>query len=161
MTFINKEDINKESLIIDMNQILKINDSFQDIKFQDINRAEIRKYVKDSIFIPFMLENQLREESTEVSESAFPEDIYRQIERKYYELKKIDIQEADIESILWAFIQNSFTNIETTFNYEKSFSMNDLRSFVSEDLLDFIETFMEELIKENPSLEINKMYLNT
>lgn len=80
-----------------------------------------------------MLENQLREESTEVSESAFPEDIYRQIERKYYELKKIDIQEADIESILWAFIQNSFTNIETTFNYEKSFSMNDLRSFVSED----------------------------
>ncbi|WP_271811710.1 sigma 54-interacting transcriptional regulator [Clostridium beijerinckii] len=156
MTFINKEDINKESLIIDMNQILKINDSFQDIKFQDINRAEIRKYVKDSIFIPFMLESQLREESTEVSESAFPEDIYRQIERKYYELKKIDIQEADIESILWAFIQNSFTNIETTFNYEKSFSMNDLRSFVSEDLLDFIETFMEELIKENPSLEINK-----
>lgn len=156
MTFINNEDTNKESLIIDMNQILKINDSFQDIKFQDVNQAEIRKYVKDSIFIPFMSEKQLREESINIEESTFPEDIYRQIERKHYELKKIDIQETDIESILWAFIQNSFTNIETNFNYERSFSMNDLRSFVSEDLLDFIEAFMEELIKDNPSLEINK-----
>lgn len=156
MTFINNEDINKESLVIDMNQILKINDSFRDIKFQDINQSEIRKYVKDFIFIPFMLEKQLREESVDADKNTFPEDIYRQIEKKYYELKKIDIQEIDIENILWAFIQNSFTNIETNFNYEQSFSMNDLISFVSEDLIKFIETFMENLIKDNPSLEVNK-----
>ncbi|MZK50605.1 sigma 54-interacting transcriptional regulator [Clostridium beijerinckii] len=156
MTYINNEDTNKESLIIDMNQILKINDSFKDIKFQDVNQAEIRKYVKDSIFIPFMLENQLREEDADSDENMFPEDIYRQIEKKYYELKRIDIRETDIENILWAFIQNSFTNIETNFTYEQSFSMNDLRSFVSEDLIDFIETFMKELSEDNPLLEINK-----
>ncbi len=156
MTFINNEEVNKESLIIDMNQILKINDSFKDIRFEDINQLEIRKYLKDTIFIPFMSEQQAKEKNSNNDENEFPEDIYRKIEKKYYELKKIDIKEADIESILWAFIQNSFINIETNFNFEKSFSMNDLRSFVSEDLLNFIESFMEELIKENPTIEINK-----
>lgn len=156
MTFINKEDINKESLIIDMNQILKINDSFRDIKFQDVNQSEIRKYVKDSIFIPFMMENQLREDDIDSEQNEFLEDIYKQIEKKHYELKKIDLQETDIESILWAFIQNKFTNIEPNFNWEKSFSMNDLRSFVDEELLNFIENFMEELVRDNPTLEINK-----
>lgn len=34
--------------------------------------------------------------------------------------------------------------------------MNDLISFVSEDLIKFIEIFMENLIKDNPSLEVNK-----
>ncbi len=57
MKFINSKDEDSESIVVvDINEVLKLKDSFKDAAFQEIEYTEIRKYLKNAIFIPFNLE---------------------------------------------------------------------------------------------------------
>lgn len=47
MKFINSKDEDSESIVVvDINEVLKLKDSFKDAAFQEIEYTEIRKYLK-------------------------------------------------------------------------------------------------------------------
>lgn len=158
MKFINSKDEDSESIVVvDINEVLKLKDSFKDTAFQEIEYTEIRKYLKNAIFIPFNLEESSIKGSLLSDEYILPEDIYKTIEKKYYDLKSLDIEDIDIENILWTFILNRFADLKFNLDSnEEIFSMSDLNSFVSDSLVKLVKELMNDIVEKNMNLEVNK-----
>ncbi len=158
MKFINSKDEDSESIVVvDINEVLKLKDSFKDAAFQEVEYTEIRKYLKNAIFIPFNLEEALVKGNLLSDKYILPEDIYKTIEKKYYDLKSLDIEDIDIENILWTFILNRFADLK--FNLDSSediFSMSDLNSFVNDSLVKLVKELMNDIVEKNINLEVNK-----
>ncbi len=150
MKFINSKDEDSESIVVvDINEVLKLKDSFKDAAFQEIEYTEIRKYLKNAIFIPFNLEESSVKGNLLSDEYILPEDIYKTIEKKYYDLKSLDIEDIDIENILWTFILNRFADLK--FNLDSNediFSMSDLNSFVSDSLVKLVKKLMNDIVEK-------------
>lgn len=154
MQVINKKEDRLVS--IDVNEILKLMDSFNETSLLDGNYSEIRKYLNNLMLIPFKCNHLSIDEDIE-RDNFIEHDIYRSIEEKYYDLKLLNLPDSETENILWAFILNNFTNIKFNVNKQQdALSMNDLYSFVGQYIVRAVKQLMKQVMEKEPNGEINK-----
>lgn len=121
-----------------------------DLVLEDINTADIRKYIQDVLFIPFFDNKVEFIRSMQEGSYALPVDFYRQIEQKHQELTQFNIAPTEIEEILWTFIANKFNNLEPMdANKNKSFSLNELVNIVDADIVKLVKRLRLQLIQEH------------
>ncbi|MBU2700181.1 transcriptional regulator with AAA-type ATPase domain/transcriptional regulatory protein LevR [Sporomusaceae bacterium BoRhaA] len=156
MNFLQNKQNSQENIVsIEVAGILKLNDSFQDTSFAEIEYSEIRKYLKNLILIPFGVNDFAVEGDFYNTAYQINKDIYRGIETKYDELKNLDLSDSEIENILWAFILNRFSDVMDPVENEL-FSFKELKTFVRDNILKVIKEFMDEIIGEGRESKVNK-----
>ena len=153
------KNIGKDQDIISIGyeDILETNSIQHDFILEDINILEIRNYIQDMLFIPFVKNHVNVMKRNQDGESLLPEDFYRQIEKKYYELSKLHIDFSEVEEILWTFIINKFSNLEpkSTSNH-KYFTLNELVNIVDKDIIDLVKKVRLLLLNEHMHNDINE-----
>jgi len=155
--FMKNIDKDHEMINIGYEDILESNSLQHDFILEDINVVEIRNYIQDMLFIPFVKNNAKLMDKNQKGECLFPEDFYRQIEKKYYELTKLQIEFSAVEEILWTFILNKFSNLEPSItNKNKYFSLNELANIVDKDIIDLVKKVRLLLVAESMSKDINE-----
>lgn len=155
--FMKHFDKNDETISIGYNEILELNNLQQDLILEDVNFSEVRNYVKDVIFIPFINDRFKLIRNSEENDYSLPEDFYRQIEKKYQELRNLDIDSLEVEEILWTFIINKFNKLEiNASNKNKFFSLSELVNLVDRDIVELIKDLRARLIKEHMYSELNE-----
>ena len=158
MNFLQNKQGEKDGMVsVEVAGILNLVDSFQDGAFAEYEYSEIRKYLKNLILLPFADPAFMAEGDFMHPVYQADKDIYRSIEGKYEELCNLDLQEGEIENILWAFILNRFGDVIGSVEDEKEiFSLKELKTFVRSTILTLVEAFMEEIIRESQTAKINK-----
>jgi transcriptional regulator with AAA-type ATPase domain/transcriptional regulatory protein LevR len=153
------KNIGKEQEIISIGyeDILETNSIQHDFILEDINIIEIRNYIQDMLFIPFVKNNMNFIKSIQNGEYSVPEDFYRQIEKKYYDLIKLNINFSEVEEILWTFIVNKFSNLEPNVtNKSKYFSLTELVNIADKDIIDLVKKVRIQLVTEHMYNDINE-----
>lgn len=141
---------------IDVNEILKLMDSFNETNLVEGNYSEIRKYLNNLMLIPFKLNDSAIDAGAD-REDVVVDDIYRSIEEKYYDLKLLNLTDGETENILWAFILNRFTNLKINeYKQQDVFSMHDLYSFVSQNITNAVKELMNQMMDKESIGQINK-----
>ena len=152
LKYINNKEKNTDAIVnIDMNELLHIK-SEEEIEYQNFDSFEIRKYLKNKMFIPFQVK-----QDTElfIEQRSVPEDIYIKLEQRYNELKQLYISEEEIQNALWTFLTTSFTDIYFDIEDNTDFSMSELNAFVSEDILKEVKNLMEQIAEQVHTKELN------
>ncbi|GMB00142.1 sigma 54-interacting transcriptional regulator [Pelosinus sp. IPA-1] len=153
------KNIGKDSEIISIGyeDILETNSIQRDFILEDINIIEIRNYIQDMLFIPFIKNSANFIKDIQNNECSVPEDFYRQIEKKYYDLIKLNINFSEVEEILWTFISNKFSNLESSLTAKnKYFSLTELVNIADKDIIVLVKKVRLQLIKEHLYNEINE-----
>lgn len=147
----------QEIISIGYEDILETNSIQHDFTLEDINIVEIRNYIQDMLFIPYVKNNVNLMRRRQEGECLLPEDFYQQIEKKYYELTKLQIQFSEVEEILWTFIINKFSNLEPSLtNKNKYYSLNELVNIVDKDIIDLVKKVRLLLVTEHMHNDINE-----
>jgi transcriptional regulator with AAA-type ATPase domain/transcriptional regulatory protein LevR len=153
------KNIGKEQEIISIGyeDILETNSIQHDFMLEDINIIEIRNYIQDMLFIPFIRNNIDFIKKIQNGECSIPEDFYRQIEKKYYDLIKLNINFSEVEEILWTFIVNKFSNLEPNVTSKsKYFSLTELVNIADKDIIDLVKKVRLQLVTEHMYNDINE-----
>ncbi|GFZ31600.1 PTS sugar transporter [Clostridium zeae] len=150
--------INREEDIINIgyDEVLESNIVDNGLMLEDINIVEVRKYIKDIIFIPHsgskleVINKEVKHKDVEL------EDFYSQIEKKYNELLKLEMASNQCEEILWAFIMNKFKDLG--FKNEKNHlvTLNELVNFVDAELIELIKELKLNIINANVDYSSNE-----
>lgn len=157
MHFLQKNTDKAEKLVsIEITEILKLTDQFQDAAFGEFEYSELRKQLRNMVLIPFDSNQVILKNDYGPAVYQPSKDIYKGIENKYNELKNLDLSEQEIENIVWTFILNRFHEFTAPSEDEaNAFSFNELKSFVRTDLLQLIKEWMEALSEQRPNAKIH------
>ncbi|CUH94565.1 hypothetical protein P22_0631 [Propionispora sp. 2/2-37] len=154
MKYIGKDS---EVISIGYEDVLETNSMQHDFALEDVNIVKVRKYIQDMMFIPFVNSKANFIKNMQDGSHSLPEDFYRQIEQKYKELNKFNMDYAEIEEILWTFILNKFNNLELNVNTKnKYFSLNELVNIVDKDIIDLVKNLRLQLIQEHLYNDVNE-----
>jgi transcriptional regulator with AAA-type ATPase domain len=134
--YVDKINNKREEIYIGFNEIL-----YQNF-FYDINISKITMTFNDSLFIPHIID---REDAfiTTKNHYSLPEDIYKTIENKYYELKQSHISSAETEKIIWDFLLNYFDKLRLESKNKHLTSLDELKYLVSNKIILLLKNFME------------------
>lgn len=153
MKYINKFD---EIINIGTSEIFEITRDYEDINIENSNIIQAKNYVRDMLFVPFV-DNEFKSvKYVENDEYSLPKDFYRQIEQKYYELKKSHKDLRDIEKILWQFINKQFKRLQFTDNKSNIFSLDELVTLVDKDILENIRKLRNVMKEKYPNCHFNE-----
>lgn len=155
--FMKNMGMGHEIISIGYEDILETNSIQLDFILEDINIVEIRNYIQDMLFIPFVKNNVTCIAEPQDKRSSLPEDFYRQIEKKYYELTQLQMDFSEVKEILWTFIINEFSNLQTGMNSKnKYFSLTELVNIVDKDIIDLVKKVRMLLVTEHKGNNINE-----
>lgn len=153
LKYINSQDKNNEHVVtIDANEIMRMKVS-RDIEYQNVNYIEIKRQLKNKMFIPFKADMR----NISQMQNDFDEDIYIKIQNKNEELKKLNLSDDVMHDIIWKYIDRCFENIDFNEFDDEDFSMVELQNVVDEDIIKEVLLLMEDLIKKYNSNVINKL----
>ncbi|WP_378954444.1 sigma 54-interacting transcriptional regulator [Pelosinus sp. sgz500959] len=146
-----------EMISIGYEDILETNSIQHDFILEDVNIVEVRNYIQDMLFIPFVNNNTHVAKKNQDMECYLPEDFYRQIEKKYHELTKLHIDFSEVKEILWTFIMNEFSNLEAGLNGKyKYFSLTELVNIVDKEIINLVKKVRMLLVTEHMYNDINE-----
>lgn len=110
------------------------------------NLHQVFNEIKDIGFLPF---KTLKINNKDKKDNNVPINIYNQIEKKYKELKDMEIQDNEINEILSTFIIKECREIDSSINLDsKRDSLNKLVGFVDEEIMSSINELKEDLYKK-------------
>jgi len=150
--YVEKMNNDKTEIHIDFNELI-YNTLFQHNQGTD-NQHSRSIVFQDMLFVPHIT-------ATKVSHT-YPifEDIYKKVELKYYELKKMGIDPSEIEKIMWTFVLNKFDLIRSEGHTENQLlSLDELKYLVGENISQTIKAFFAEITQVHAGVEINKKVL--
>jgi len=150
--YVEKMNNDKTEIHIDFNELI-YNTLFQHNQGTD-NQHSRSIVFQDMLFVPHIT-------ATKVSHT-YPifEDIYKKVELKYYELKKMGIDPSEIEKIMWTFVLNKFDLIRSEGHAENQLlSLDELKYLVGENISQTIKAFFAEITQVQAGVEINKKVL--
>ena len=150
--YVEKMNSDKTEIHIDFNELI-YNTLFQNNQGTD-NQHSRSIVFQDMLFVPHIT-------AAKVSHT-YPifEDIYKKVELKYYELKKMGIDPGEIEKIMWTFVLNKFDLIRAEGHAENQLlSLDELKYLVGENISQTIKAFFDEITQVHAAIEINKKVL--
>jgi len=150
--YVEKMNSDKTEIHIDFNELI-YNTLFQNNQGMD-NQHSRSIVFQDMLFVPHIT-------AAKVSHT-YPvfEDIYKKVELKYYELKKMGIDPGEIEKIMWTFVLNKFDLIRAEGHAENQLlSLDELKYLVGENISQTIKLFFDEITQVHAAIEINKKVL--
>ena len=150
--YVEKMNSDKTEIHIDFNELI-YNTLFQNNQGTD-NQHSRSIVFQDMLFVPHIT-------AAKVSHT-YPifEDIYKKVELKYYELKKMGIDPGEIEKIMWTFVLNKFDLIRSEGHAENQLlSLDELKYLVGENISQTIKVFFDEITQVHAAIEINKKVL--
>ncbi|SEJ47856.1 Transcriptional regulator containing an AAA-type ATPase domain and a DNA-binding domain [Propionispira arboris] len=150
--YVEKMNSDKTEIHIDFNELI-YNTLFQNNQGTD-NQHSRSIVFQDMLFVPHIT-------AAKVSHT-YPifEDIYKKVELKYYELKKMGIDPGEIEKIMWTFVLNKFDLIRSEGHAENQLlSLDELKYLVGENISQTIKSFFDEITQVHAAIEINKKVL--
>ncbi|VBB05078.1 phosphotransferase system mannose-type iia component [Lucifera butyrica] len=141
------KQIGREQEIINIGyeDILEISSIQHDFILEDLNIVEVRNYIQDMLFLPFI---KNRDNRRQHQPYLMPEDFYQQIENKYHELSKLSMNFSELEEILWTFIVNKFNDLETTAGHKKNLSLTELMNVVDKEIINLVKRLRLQLMTE-------------
>lgn len=147
--YIDKINAEKDEIDIGLNEILYNNFFSEDVSINNHDMSELNMIIKDKLFIPkgdadnnTIVDNSIDEET----KYSLPEDIYEKIEKKYHELKKLNLSSDEMEKILWTFIIKNFNNIDFDLNNSKGIScLDNLKYIVKDTIISILKEFVTNL----------------
>lgn len=153
LKYINEKEKREDAIVtIDINETLYMNLG-ETIASQTIDALEVRKHLKNKMFIPFQTKQKM--DTPMEHNASVPEDIYIKLELRYNELKRLNIPEEEIQDAMWTFLTNSFKDMDIGIENNSDFSMLELNAFVSEDILQEVKRLREEIAELTDIKEIN------
>ncbi len=154
MKYIGKDE---EFISIGYEDVLETNTMQQDFALEDVNVVKVRKYIQDMMFIPFLNNKASFIKHMQEGSYSLPEDFYRQMEQKYKELTKFNMDSREVEEILWSFIINKFNNLELSGNTKSKYvSLNELVNIVDKDIIELVKELRLQLIQERLYHDVNE-----
>jgi len=159
--FMKKINRNDDIITIDNNEVMETNVLEKDLLIEDLSIGEIRNYTKDMLLIPFINDKVGIFKNVDNDSYSVPKDFYNQIEKKYSQLKNLNMDSAEIEEILWTFIINKFDKMEFGVNNkEKFFSLNKLGNLIDVEIIDLVKDLRLQLKNDYPSRDLNENVFN-
>lgn len=156
--YIDKINSEKNEIDIGLNEILYNNFFSEDVSVDTYDISELNSLIKDKLLIPQNDPNDKIVEYPMVKETkyAMPEDIYQKIEKKYQELKNLDLTNNEIEKIMWTFIIKNFNMIDFDGNAKYDVNcLDNLKYVVKDTVLALLKEFILELREKYPQSAIN------
>lgn len=151
MDYIGKE---QDLINIGYEDLIETSGVQHDFILEDINIIEIRNYIQDMMFVPFVSKQSIKPQNRDYS---MPEDFYRQIEQKYYELTKLRMQPSEVEEILWTFVINKFSNLYPNASSKSRYlSLTELVNIVDKEIISLVKKLRLQLASEYDYTEINE-----
>ena len=150
--YVEKMNSGKNEINIDFNELL-YNTLFLDRQAAGGQRNSAMVF-QDALFIPHI--------STARIKHDYPifEDIYKKVEKKYHELKRMDIPQVEIEKIIWTFVLNNFNLLGSGSNYGSQLTaVDDLKYLVGETVSRIIKDFSLAVRTSHPGLRMNEKVL--
>lgn len=153
------ENINNKSaeIKIGFNEILHDSSFSGSSNIDDASFSKIKALATSRIFIPNINENPELVVSTRDNKYSLPEDIYQQIEEKYYELKETQIDPEEMKKILWTFVLNAFKKMGHKFpNQTSAISWDEIKDLVDARIIKILRDFRKHLKKNCETSSINE-----
>lgn len=149
--YVNKINNKREEIYIGFNEIL-----YQKF-FYDINLPQNNLRFKDTLFIPNV--NKKNSLAIIKSQYSLPEDIYKIIENKYYELKESNMPAEEAEQIIWNFLLTCFDKIRIDSKNQYLSSLDELKYILDNTIIEIMKDFTNVLKKSYPNWQINERVL--
>ncbi|VBB07265.1 phosphotransferase system mannose-type iia component [Lucifera butyrica] len=142
--YVEKINSGKNEIIIDFSELL------YNTLFQNIERNSAIAF-QDALFVPL---------NTTKTQQKYPifEDIYVKVEKKYQELKKMNISTVEIEKIIWNFILNNFDLIRAGAE-ARTLPLTELKYLVGDSISRMTDSFYAVIRQQYPDLSINEKVL--
>lgn len=153
------ENINNKSteIKIGFNDILHDNSFNGSLNVDDASFSKIKLLAISRIFVPNINEKVELVVQTSDNKYSLPEDIYQQIEEKYYELKDIQIDTEEMKKILWTFVLNAFKKMGHDFsNQSFTISWDEINNLVDTRIIKILRDFRRNLKKTCLTCNINE-----
>ncbi|CUH95297.1 hypothetical protein P22_1367 [Propionispora sp. 2/2-37] len=150
--YVEKMNSGKNEINIGFNELL-YNTLFHD-KQNSGKRRNSAIVFQDTLFVPHITTTKIQHE--------YPifEDIYKKVEKKYYELKEMDISSSEIEKIIWTFVLNKFKLIGSELAENKNLdNIDEFKYLVGETISEIIKDFFVVISNLYPDVKINKKVL--
>lgn len=158
--YIDKINAEKDEIDIGLNEILYNNFFSEDASVNNHDMSELNKIIKDKLFIPKSnTDNNIVIDNNIIKETKYslPEDIYEKIEKKYHELKKLNLSSDEMEKILWTFIIKNFNNIDFDSNNNKGITcLDNLKYIIKGSIISILKEFVISLKSKYHERTINE-----
>lgn len=151
--FVEKMNSCKDEIDIGLNEILYNNFFNDDTNLDNHNLSEFNMLIKDKLFIPKMNDSNIVKDT----KYSLPEDIYEKIEKKYNELKKLNMPLDEMEKVLWVFILNNFNKIGfDSKNSNDLTGLDNLKYIINDKVISILKKFINTLKSNYPNKKINE-----
>lgn len=151
--FVEKMNNCKDEIDIGLNEILYNSFFNDDNNWDNHSLSESSMFIKDTLFIPKMSDSNILKDT----KYSLPEDIYEKIEKKYNELKKLNIPIDEMEKVLWVFILNNFNKIGfDSKNNTDLTGLDNLKYIISDKVICILKDFISTLKSKYPNRAINE-----
>lgn len=152
--YIEKINTGKDEIDIGLNELLYNNFFSEDAIVNNYDRSQLNMIIKDKLFIPNDINDNNVVEETKYS---LPEDIYKKIEKKYQELKKLNLSSGEIEKIMWSYIIKNFNNIDFELsNINAITNLDNLRYLIKDTIISVLKEFIKNLRLKYSEQTINE-----
>lgn len=151
--FVEKMNNCKDEIDIGLNEILYNSFFNDDTNLDNHNLSEYNMLIKDKLFIPKMKDSNIVKDT----KYSLPEDIYEKIEKKYNELKKLNMPLNEMEKVLWVYILNNFNKIGfDSKNSNDLTGLDNLKYIINDKVISILKKFISTLKSNNPNRKINE-----
>jgi transcriptional regulator with AAA-type ATPase domain/transcriptional regulatory protein LevR len=151
--FVEKMNSSKEEIEIGLNEILYNSFFNDDSNWDNHNLSEFSMLIKDKLFIPKMNDSNIVKDT----KYSLPEDIYEKIEKKYNELKKLNMSLNEMEKVLWVYILNNFNKIGfDSRNSNDLTGLDNLKYIINDKVICILKNFISTLKSKYPDKIINE-----
>ncbi|MDF2882657.1 MAG: system transcriptional activator [Clostridiaceae bacterium] len=151
--FVEKMNNCKDEIDIGLNEILYNSFFSDDTNLDNHNLSEYNMLIKDKLFIPKMNDSNIVKDT----KYSLPEDIYEKIEKKYNELKKLNMPLDEMEKVLWVYILNNFNKIGfDSKNSNDLTGLDNLKYIINDKVICILKNFISTLKSNYPSKKINE-----
>lgn len=151
--FVEKMNSCRDEIDIGLNEILYNSFFNDDTNLDNHNLSEYNMLIKDKLFIPKMNDSNIVKDT----KYSLPEDIYEKIEKKYNELKKLNMPLNEMEKVLWVYILNNFNKIGfDSKNSNDLTGLDNLKYIINDKVISILKKFISSLKSNNPNRKINE-----
>ncbi|WP_176431279.1 sigma 54-interacting transcriptional regulator [Anaerovirgula multivorans] len=146
---------------IGLNEILYNNIFSDSLNFDSSSIIKIKSLINNAVFFPNMNENKMPIRRVTNENYDISRDIYHEIQKKYHEMKSLNVGIKETKKILWTYILNTFHKIESEAVSNEEMENNDIESLVDKKILTIIDEFILSVAQEKKQKNIvNRNILN-
>jgi len=140
--YVEKMNNGKDEIDIGLNEILYNSFFSDDTNSDNHNLSELNMIIKNKLFIPNINDNNIINDD----KYSLPEDLYEKIEKKFSEIKKLNMPLNEMQKIMWVFILNNFNKIG--FDSKNSSGLNgldNLKYIINDKVMAILKEFLKTI----------------